>query len=281
MKLIVANWKMNYGFSDIGSWLQNYLETVSKNVEPLNEKRVVVCPPFHLIEFIDSELTNASITFLKGELEKENKKSEDLPEDEVSEFIMSSRALSLGAQDCHHEDNGAYTGDISAKMLSEIGCEFVITGHSERRIYHKESDKKISKKISAAIKNSVQPILCIGEPREIREEGKHLEYITNQISNSLPSDQKIFNIIIAYEPIWSIGTGKTPNVNELSEMAQHIKSVISEKMKDKYENLYIIYGGSINSDNSNDLMNTPGIDGLLVGKASLDPEQFCKIIGLK
>ena len=281
MKLIIANWKMNSSFNEIGPWLQNYLKAVSENVEPLNEKRIVICPPFHLIEFIDSELSNASVTFLKSELEKEDKKIEDLSEDEVNEFIMSSRALSLGAQDCHHEQNGAYTGDISAKMISEIGCEFVIIGHSERRIYHKESDKKISKKFLAAIENSIQPILCVGESSEIRKEGKHLEYITNQLINSIPQDKKFVNIVIAYEPIWSIGTGKTPTIEELSEMSQHIKSTLSEKMSDKFENLYIVYGGSININNSNQLMNAPGIDGLLVGKASLDSEQFCKIVGLK
>lgn len=281
MKLIVANWKMNSGFSEIGPWLQNYLKAVSENVEPLNEKRIVICPPVHVIEFIDHELTNSSLEFLKNELAKEDKKIEDLDENEINDFIMSSRALSLGAQDCHHEDKGAYTGDISAKMLSEIGCEFVIVGHSERRVYHKESDKKIAKKIQAALRNNIQPILCIGEPREVRDEGKHLEFITNQLLNSLPQDGEIFNIIIAYEPIWSIGTGKTPTTNELAEMSLHIKKTITEKMANRYKNLYIIYGGSITINNFEQLMNAPAIDGLLIGKASLDPDQFCKIVGLK
>lgn len=271
---------MNQGFNEIGAWLQGYLGAVAANAQPLEEKRVVVCPPAHVIEYIDSELVGASMTYFEEEIKKQGKKMEDFSPEDIQEVVMSSRAFSLGAQDCHHEASGAYTGDISAKMLGEIGCEFVIVGHSERRHYHRENDKIVAKKAKAAIENNILPVICIGESKEIRAEGKHLEFLKDQIINSIPQDTKIANLIIAYEPIWSIGTGKTPSLEELEEAAAHIEKSVKENLADKYDQLYIVYGGSINSKNSESLMNTPGISGLLVGKASLDANEFSKIVGL-
>ncbi len=272
---------MNHGFTEIMAWLQTYLEAVTNNVEALEDKRVVLCPPSHVIEYIDSELVASAMSYFEEEFKKEGREMSELTQEELQEMIMSTRALSLGAQDCHYRDEGAYTGDISAKMLAEVGCEFVIIGHSERRTYHGESDKMIAQKAKMALNNGILPVICIGEPKEAREQNKHFNFITNQLSASIPKDVDFFNLIIAYEPIWSIGTGKIPTTDQLQEVTKIIEDFVAKNLDGRVENLYILYGGSINSQNSQQLINTKGISGLLVGKASLDAEEFCKIAGLK
>ncbi len=281
MKLIVANWKMNHGFGEIGEWLQVYLNAVTQNVNALEDKRVVLCPPFHVIEYIDSELVAAAMSYYEEEFKKEGKEMSDFSQDEIQDMIMNTRAISLGAQDCHYRQEGAYTGDISAKMLAEVGCEFVIVGHSERRTYHGESDKMVAQKVKVAVQNGILPVICIGEPQDIREKGKHFEFINNQLATSVPQDLEFVNLVIAYEPIWAIGTGKIPNTDQLQEVAKNIEDFVAKNLAGRVQNLFILYGGSISSANAQQLMNTKGISGLLVGKASLDAEEFCKIVGLK
>jgi triosephosphate isomerase len=281
MKIIVANWKMNQSFKEVNEWLQIYLDAVSKKAEILENQRLVLCPPFHVIEYIDSELVSASLTYFEEEFKKQGKEISDISQEELHEMIISSRAISLGAQDCHYREEGAYTGDISAKMLSDIGCEFVIVGHSERRLYHGESDKMIAQKARVVINNGMLPVICIGESKESRQQGKHFEFIYNQLATSIPKDVDFAHLIIAYEPIWSVGTGVIPTTEQLQEVAKNIEDFVAKNLSGRFENLYILYGGSINSQNSKQLINTKGISGLLVGKASLDAEEFCKIASLK
>ena len=189
--------------------------------------------------------------------------------------------IKIGAQNMHFAESGAYTGEISAQMLKSINVEYVIIGHSERRQYFNETDETVNKKIKAAFANGLKPIVCVGETLEQREAGTTIDIITNQTKLALEglTDEQVANTIIAYEPIWAIGTGKTAT----SEDAQNSIKAIRNKIQEIYgqnvaQRVIIQYGGSVKSSNAKELFEMPDIDGGLVGGASLKPDEFAKIV---
>ena len=189
--------------------------------------------------------------------------------------------IKIGAQNMHFEETGAYTGEVSGKMLKSIGVEYVIIGHSERRQYFNETDESVNKKIKAAFANELKPIVCVGETLEERENGKTVDIITTQTKLALEglTDEQVKNTIIAYEPIWAIGTGKTATSEDANNSIKEIRKKIEEIYgKDIAECVIIQYGGSVKSVNAKELFTTSDIDGGLVGGASLKPEEFAKIV---
>lgn len=189
--------------------------------------------------------------------------------------------IKIGAQNMHWEETGAYTGEVSGKMLKVINVEYVIIGHSERRQYFAETDETVNKKVKSAFKYNLKPIVCVGETLEQKEEGKTNEVITNQTRLALEglSTEQVKNVIIAYEPIWAIGTGKTATSedanNSIKEIRNEIKNIYGEEVANVVS---ILYGGSVKASNAKELFETSDIDGALVGGASLKVEEFKNII---
>ena len=210
---------------------------------------VLICPPFTSIYVIIRELENSSIK--------------------------------VGAQNMHFEDSGAFTGEISPLMLKNMGVEYVIIGHSERRQYFNETDEIINKKIMASLKHGLKPILCVGESLEQREAGFENEVVRNQLINDLcmVAKEDAVNIAVAYEPVWAIGTGKTATSKQANEMSSFIRAVLADIFTDEMAvNMIIQYGGSVKASNANEIMGQSQIDGALVGGASLKADEFVKII---
>jgi triosephosphate isomerase len=195
--------------------------------------------------------------------------------------LLSGSDIKLGAQNMHYNENGAYTGEISPLMLKDIGIDYVIIGHSERRQYFNETDESINKKLKSAIKFSIKPILCVGETLQQREDKLEKATVKNQIINAFKDlkDEDAINVVIAYEPIWAIGTGKTATSDEANEMAWFIRNTFKEIYGEELSaQLLVLYGGSVKGENASELMNKSDIDGALVGGASLKAEEFIKII---
>ena len=189
--------------------------------------------------------------------------------------------IKIGAQNMHFEEKGAYTGEISGKMLKAINVEYVIIGHSERRQYFNETDETVNKKVKAAFANGLKPIVCVGETLEEREAGKTVQIITNQTELALDglSKEQVENTIIAYEPIWAIGTGKTATSEDANNSIKEIRNKIAKTYGQEVANSVIIqYGGSVKSTNAKELFSMSDIDGGLVGGASLKAEEFSKIV---
>ena len=189
--------------------------------------------------------------------------------------------IKIGAQNMHFEEKGAYTGEVSGKMLKSINVEYVIIGHSERRQYFNETDETVNKKIKAAFANGLKPIVCVGETLEQREVGKTVEIITKQTELALEglTNEQVKNTIIAYEPIWAIGTGKTATSEDANNSIKEIRNKIADIYgKDVAEEIIIQYGGSVKSTNAKELFEMSDIDGGLVGGASLKAEEFSKIV---
>ncbi len=240
--MIAGNWKMN--------------TTISEAVQLVNEMRreldevggvdKVICPPF---------ISLAA----------------------VKELIKGS-SIGLGAQNLYFEEKGAYTGEISPLMLADL-CEFVIIGHSERRQYFNETGEIVNKKIRAALKVGIKPILCIGERLEENEAGRTEEVLTEQLRSSLAGIDNLHSLIIAYEPVWAIGTGKAATGKQANETIGFVRRNIA-KLYDKEiaQDLRILYGGSVTADNTTEFMQQPEIDGALVGGASLKANQFLSIV---
>lgn len=201
----------------------------------------------------------------------------DIP---VAISLTKNTSISIGAQNCYFESYGAYTGEISAEMLKVIGVEYVIIGHSERRIYFNETDEQINKKIKSALNSGLKVILCIGETLQERQNNIIGEKLIIQIKNALNqvAESQIANIIIAYEPIWAIGSGRTPNKAEINHICEIIRNTVLNISKISAEKISILYGGSIDSKNAKEILAQPNVDGGLVGGASLDIEEFLKII---
>lgn len=243
-KVIAGNWKMNMLPNEAIDYIQAF-EPMVKN----SKAEVILCVPYTDLFYC---LMNAQGTNIK-----------------------------IGAQNMHFAETGAYTGEVSGKMLKSIGVEYVIIGHSERRQYYNETDESVNKKIKAAFENALKPIVCVGETLEEREAGKTEERITSQTRLALEglSNEQVKNTIIAYEPIWAIGTGKTATSedanNSIKAIRAEIKKIYGEEVA---ENVIIQYGGSVKSSNAKELFNTSDIDGALVGGASLKPEEFSKIV---
>lgn len=270
-KIIIANWKMNNSFDEAEIWLQNF----SKRISTIKENsEIILCPSFILLDYLDGLLMDDELQ----RLQKIHGNIDELSEDELEKKIFNIRQIHLGGQDCHFEKKGAFTGDISATMLKDCGCEYVILGHSERRQYLKESDQLIAKKINAAIDADLIPILCIGESKELRQNNSYHDFIGKQIENSISADLEIENLIIAYEPIWSIGTGLVPTIKQIEEVAEYIKNKIA--VNKNIKNFAILYGGSVKKENSAEILAIKNIDGLLVGGASLNADEFFEIVNI-
>lgn len=186
--------------------------------------------------------------------------------------------LSMGGQDCHIQPEGAYTGDISAVMLKNAGCTHVIVGHSERRLHHHETNADVRNKAKAAIKSGLIPIICIGETNEDRAGGKAEAVIGEQVRDCLPEEAVEGNFVLAYEPVWAIGSGKTPSGADIGDMHAHILSVASSRLGLDSKAVSVLYGGSVKAENAREIMSIQGVSGVLVGGASLKAEEFCNII---
>lgn len=243
-KVIAGNWKMNMLPNEAIEYIEKF--------EPLvkdTQNEVILCVPYTDLFYA---LLSAQNTNIK-----------------------------IGAQNMHFAESGAYTGEVSGKMLRSIGVEYVIIGHSERRQYFNETDETVNKKIKTAFENELKPIVCVGETLEQKEEGKTQEIITTQVKLALDglTPEQVKNTIIAYEPIWAIGTGKTATSEDANNSIKEIRKKIEEIYgKDIAESVIIQYGGSVKSTNAKELFETSDIDGGLVGGASLKPEEFAKIV---
>ena len=201
----------------------------------------------------------------------------------VRRALPSDGRIALGAQNLHHEDQGAFTGEISGPMLRDLGCRYVIIGHSERRQYFGETDELINKKLRTALRHGLQPILCVGESLSQREAGHTAEFVTAQLRGGLAAlnEEDLGTVTIAYEPIWAIGTGRAATVQQAEAVHATIRTVIGKQWTTKAaERLRILYGGSVTAANAAALFGSGEIDGALVGGACLDPQSFAKIIAL-
>jgi triosephosphate isomerase len=192
--------------------------------------------------------------------------------------VMKGSKVKLGGQDCHAAASGAHTGDISAEMLKDAGASSVIVGHSERRTNHKESDATVSAKAQAAHRAGLNAIICIGETLDERKSGKTLGILTTQVKGSVPEGSTAANTVIAYEPVWAIGTGLTPTAKEVEEAHTHIRAELSKTMGGEGASTRILYGGSVKPSNAAELMSVPNVNGALVGGASLKAVDFIGII---
>lgn len=245
IRMVAGNWKMNKTFDegrDLAIQIINRLAA--------SENLVVICPPFIHLNYLSA--------ISKG----------------ITNFF-------IGAQNCHYEKVGAFTGEISAAMLKSCGANFVITGHSERRTLFGETDDIVRKKVDAILDEGLRPIFCCGEPLAVREAGEHFTYVESQIKASLfHLDAEAFSkVIIAYEPIWAIGTGKNATPQQAQEMHAHIRALIGNKYSGEVaETTTILYGGSCNPSNAKDLFGQSDIDGGLIGGASLKAEDFISIV---
>jgi len=199
----------------------------------------------------------------------------------IHNVIKDLSNLKLAAQNCHQEESGAYTGEVSVGMLKSVGVDYVIVGHSERREYFNETDELLAKKVNAVLAKDLVPIFCCGEKLEVREANQHLELVENQIKKALfhLSPEELGKIVIAYEPVWAIGTGKTASPEQAQDMHLHIRNLIAKKYgQELAQAVTILYGGSANAANARELFQQPDIDGGLVGGASLKAEDFITIV---
>ncbi|MCS6772247.1 MAG: triose-phosphate isomerase [Kiritimatiellae bacterium] len=243
--IVAGNWKMNKTVAEA----VDLATAIRRELGNCIEVDVILCPPF---------------TALKA----------------VSEAISGSH-LDLGAQNMHWERNGAYTGEISAEMLRELYCHYVILGHSERRQYFCETDEMINKKVKAAHAANLKPIVCVGETLQEREEGKTEEVVARQVRGSLAglSPRELVETIIAYEPVWAIGTGKTATPQQAQEVHAFIRRLVRDMADQTVANsVRIQYGGSVKPSNARELFSQPDIDGGLIGGASLDARSFVEIV---
>jgi len=268
---------MNHGFDDVDDWLEGFYKTYSANSKNPDAHEAVVCPPNILLDYIDSELIEDGFHFLEFVASKQGRDADDFTPEEIAKYVYEARPIKLGAQDCGIEESGQFTGDVSAKLLREVNCDYVILGHSERRINYCETNEMIGKKATQAYKNSITPIICVGESKEMRDQNRHFDFVKEQLEQSIPLIEAP-KLVIAYEPIWSIGTGNTASSTQIEEMINFIHQFSSQKLAKIVKNFYVIYGGSVNSSNSSEILNIKGVDGLLVGKASLNIEEFSKIL---
>ncbi len=194
--------------------------------------------------------------------------------------IVEGSAVRLGAQDCHTESHGAFTGDISAEMLKDAGASAVIVGHSERRTYHKETDADVRAKALAARRAGLCAIVCVGETRAERENGHALAVVRTQLDGSIPDGATADNLVVAYEPVWAIGSGLTPTPADVAEMHGSIRRLLRLRFADEGAGMRILYGGSVKPSNAKELLGVADVDGALVGGASLKADEFLAIAGV-
>ncbi len=247
-KIVAGNWKMNLEYNEGLTIFSEVINMV--NDEVMGNQTAIVCCPY---------------TYLYS----------------LSQLVKGHAKISVGAQNCHQEEAGAFTGEISAKMIRSVGVQYVILGHSERRQYFGETNELLAKKADVVLGNSLKPIFCIGETLEERESDHYFEVIKTQLKEGIfhLSNEQFAQVVIAYEPVWAIGTGKTAS----AEQAQEIHAFIRNEIADNYnqeiaDGTSILYGGSCNTKNANELFSQPDIDGGLIGGASLKSRDFVDII---
>jgi triosephosphate isomerase len=238
-KLIVGNWKMNGSRSQLAE-----LSEIAAAAREAAGVDVAICPPFTLIPLA----------------------------------VPRAGGIAIGAQDCHEREEGAFTGCISAAMVEEAGARMVIVGHSERRLYQLESDATVRAKAEAALRHGLVTIVCVGESEAEREAGRALDVVRKQLKGSLPSDSGDGELVVAYEPIWAIGTGKTATPDDVAEMHGAIRTWLIDNFGDRGGRIRILYGGSVKADNASALFAVEDVDGALVGGASLTAALFVPII---
>ncbi|MDQ3072744.1 MAG: triose-phosphate isomerase [Bacteroidota bacterium] len=247
-KIIAGNWKMHKRIDEGAVLINSIAKSLEK--EDLSNKKIILFPPATLLS-------------------------------KAAEIAKTAQNISVGAQNCHFESEGAFTGEISAAMLADVGTEYVLAGHSERREYFSEDDSILAKKTTAILREGMIPIYCCGEKLEEREAGKHFDIIRKQISEGLfhLSADEITRTIIAYEPVWAIGTGLTASPDQAQEIHAFIRKLVAEKFGERTaQEVPILYGGSVKGSNAKALFTQPDIDGGLVGGASLKAEDFLEII---
>jgi triosephosphate isomerase (TIM) len=247
-KIVAGNWKMNKTFEEANALASEIMGMVGDEVK--GNARVIFCIPFPYL----------------------------LP---LKNLLGSNPRIAVGAQNCSEHESGAYTGEVSALMLKSMNIPYVIIGHSERRQYFGEDGKLLARKTDAALKHGLTPIFCCGEPLEVRERNDHEKLVKQQVEESLfhLDETSLSKVIIAYEPVWAIGTGKTAT----SQQAQDMHAVIRKHIASKYgqklaDTVPILYGGSVNAGNAKELFACPDVDGGLVGGASLKSREFTEII---
>ena len=238
-KLVVGNWKMNGSLAALAE-----LKPIAAAAKKAAGVDVAVCPPFTLI----------------------------------APAVARSGGLAIGAQDIHCNPHGAHTGCVSAAMLKEVGAKLVIVGHSERRADQRESDAEVRAKAAQALAEGLQAIVCVGESDAQRQAGQAVAVVTAQLKGSLPDESRDGELVVAYEPIWAIGTGKVATPADVAEMHAAIRAALVESFGDRGGRIRILYGGSVKPDNSTELFAVEDVDGALVGGASLTAKQFVPII---
>lgn len=246
-KLIAGNWKMNLTYKDSEKLAKEIISKIEK--KDLNKTDVLLCPTFVSLGIVNKAIKDTGI--------------------------------SLGAQNISYENNGALTGEISAEILKSVGCEYVIIGHSERRSYFHESNAVINKKIRKAIEFDLKPVFCVGESLVEREDEIYEGIIEKQLTEGLAGIEsgKIAEVIIAYEPVWAIGTGLNATPEQAAQIHSFIRKIIQKLYNEKAaDEILILYGGSVNENNSEGILSAKGIDGALIGGASLKPDDFSKIV---
>ena len=240
--IVAGNWKMNKTPKEG----KTFIEQMISDLDSLGDTNVIICPPF---------------TGLAS--------------------LSKSPKYKLGAQNCYFEDSGAYTGEISVQMLIDCGVQYVILGHSERRSIFIEDDVSIGKKVKKVLDAGMTPILCVGETIEQLNNGLAKETVSAQLNEGLSGLSSLKNIVIAYEPVWAIGTGLTASVDKVAEIHLLIRKMLSDISNKEDSNFIpILYGGSVNSDNAEELIGVNNVNGFLIGGASLDVEKFVDIINI-
>jgi len=247
-KIVAGNWKMNKSYDEGIALIEETVTLLNK--EKIKGVEVIFCPPFiHLHK--------------------------------ASKLVKDEKHIYTGAQNCYSEESGAYTGEISCSMIQSAGAEYVIIGHSERRQYFNETNKQLATKVNIALKHKLTPIYCCGEPLEIRDSNKHFELVGSQIKEGLfhLTQQEMLKVVIAYEPVWAIGTGKTATKEQAQEMHAFIRKTIAQRYDLKTaEEISILYGGSCKPSNAPELFAQPDVDGGLIGGAALVATDFVGII---
>ena len=247
-KLFIAgNWKMNQGPEDTASFFKTLANAKTSEIDKID---AAVCPPFVSLQ-------------------------------EAEKGMKSVSGVRIGAQNLHTEENGAYTGEVSATMLRELSCDYVITGHSERREYFGETDEVICKKNQKALEHGITPITCVGEVLDQRKSDRQYEVVEKQVTGVLKefSKEQAETTVIAYEPVWAIGTGETATPEQAQEMHQFIRGILGKMFGEQTaEKIRILYGGSMKPANAEELLDQPDVDGGLIGGASLKADSFNELL---
>ncbi len=247
--IIAGNWKMNTTINSCVPIINNIISELNNISEIKNS--IIICPPF------------TNLTQVGNEISKYNKNN-----------------MFLGAQNCYHQPKGAFTGEISIEMLTALNCQYIIVGHSERRAYFCETDAEINKKILALLASGVTPILCIGETLEERKSENTFNILKSQLDACLKGipKEKISEVVVAYEPVWAIGTGISATVQEIEEAHNWLREYFTKNYSEIGEEVYLLYGGSLNNNNAPQILSVHNVNGGLIGGASLEADKFISII---